>query len=173
MFYRIKNNKVLDYADYEYEADCLYTELCTMKEFEENPDKYIAADIKEDDTDKIVKKLILNPQWNEIQSEKRKVKFYSQFFNTSLGWIRRKVTMKDGSVKDFLSDLLIPIKTGMELGQDVAVITYRKPDFSVEPDNDYMKSLQEIKYATPEFIQECLFQTVNDFGLIGGDSNGI
>ena len=81
--------------------------------------------------------------------------------------------MKDGSIKDFLADLLMPIKAGMELGRQVDIITYGTPDFSVIPTFAYMESLQEIKSVTPEFIQECLFQTVKDFGLNQGGNNGI
>ncbi len=168
MFYRIRENKIYDYADYQYEKDCLFTNLCTMNEYIENPDKFIIA-CDSDNSER----LELNPDWREILTEKKKKEFYKNFFNTSLGWIRRSVTMKDGSIKDFLSDLLLPIKAGIELGQNVAVITYRTPDFSVEPDNTYMKSLQEIKFATMDFVQECLMQTVQDFGLENGGSDGV
>ena len=154
MFYRIRNGKIYDYADYEYAEDCLYSSICTMCEFAKNPDIYTFADGKMD--------YISNYQ--EIIMRKRKEEFEKEFFNTSLGWIRRKVSMKDGSTKDFLADLLLPIKAGMEIGQDVKIITYNTPDYSVEPDSAYMKSLQVVKSATPEFIRECLFQTVQDFG---------
>ena len=41
------------------------------------------------------------------------------FFNTSLGWIRRKPVMKDGTEKDFLNDCLPIIKMGLseEIGR--------------------------------------------------------
>ena len=76
--------------------------------------------------------------------------------------------MKDGSKKDFLSDLLLSIKAGLELGVDVRIITYKTPDFTKEPTEEYMESLQEIKLADLGFIQECLNQTVKDFGRVGG-----
>ena len=153
MFYRIKDNKVYDYSDYEYAQDCLFTGLCSMKAFEENRDNYIVENGQ----------IIVAPNLDEILAEKRKEWFENSFFLTSLGWIRRKVTMKDGSVKDFLADLLLPIKAGMELGQNVELITYKTPDFSKDMDIEYMESLQEMKFATVQFIQECLFQTVKDF----------
>lgn len=96
--------------------------------------------------------------------EKREAQFKEDFFLTSLGWIRRKVNMKDGTVKDFLSDLLLPIKAGLELGQKVIIITYKTPDFTIDFDEEYIISLQERKEATAVFIQECLMQTVADFG---------
>lgn len=161
MFYRIKDNNIYDYADYEYADDCLFTDICSMKVFETNPENYIIED-----------GLIKNAGI-EIIAERRKNQFEKDFFETSLGWIRRKVTMLDGSIKDFLADLLLPIKAGMEIGQQVKIITYKTPDFTVEPTVEYMKSLQEIKYATYEFIEDCLFQTVSDFGLNQGGNDGI
>lgn len=71
--------------------------------------------------------------------------------------------MKDGSRKDFLSDLLLQIKAGIELGVNVELITYSEPNFSNELTEEYVISLQQRKNATPEFIQECLNQTVTDF----------
>ena len=37
--------------------------------------------------------------------EKQQEQFAKDFFSTSLGYVRRKVHMKDGSTKDFLSDI--------------------------------------------------------------------
>ncbi len=155
MFYTIKNDKLWDFADFKYSDDCLETDICTTNECAKNPEKYIVSDGM----------LIINPDWNDIQIQKRKENFYRDFFNTSLGWIRRKVTMKDGSVKDFLADLLLPIKAGIELRQEVEIITYKNPDFNIEPTVEYMESLQERKFANSEFIQDCLIQIVQDFGI--------
>lgn len=96
-------------------------------------------------------------------AQERENVFNSEFFQTSLGWIRRKVRMKDNSQKDFLSDLLLQIKAGLELGQKVEIITYNEPDFTKELDEAYMKSLQEKKLATIDFVKECLMRTVSDF----------
>ena len=104
----------------------------------------------------------------EIEQElfnKRKEQFESEFFSTSLGYIRRKVTMKNGLEKDFLGDLLLPIKAGIEMGQNIKIIAYQEPDFSQESTSEYLESLQEIKNATIEFVQECLNQIVVDFGI--------
>ena len=100
---------------------------------------------------------------DEEMEELREEEFNSQFFNTSLGYIRRKVNMKDGSKKDFLSDMLLQIKAGLELGNTIKIITYNLPDFSHELTEEYMETLQERKVVTPQFIAECLQQTVLDF----------
>ena len=163
MFYRLKDNKIYDYADYEYAENCLYTNLCTMKEFEQNQDIYFIENSQ----------INLVSNIEEIITQKRKKQFEKEFFNTDLGWIRRKVTMKDGSIKDFLADLLLSIKAGIELGQNVEIITYKTPDFTKEFSLEYLESLQEIKSATPDFITECLLQTVQDFGLQKEDNNGV
>lgn len=106
---------------------------------------------------------VINENYEAELAEKRKESFEQEFFETSLGWIRRKVSMKDGAKKDFLSDLLLQIKAGIEMGQQVPILTYLKPDFTQEISEEYMQSLQVQKTATSEFIQECLNQTVTDF----------
>lgn len=97
------------------------------------------------------------------QAEYRKDVFEKEFFQTSLGWIRREVKMKDGSTRNFLSDLLLQIKAGLDMGINVDILTYKLPDFTREMDEDYIKTLQETKQATQNFIQECLLQTVTDW----------
>ena len=105
------------------------------------------------------------PHYTEEEKEQiRKDDFYSSFFNTSLGWIRRSVTMADGSSKDFLSDLLPAISMALNMGQAVNIITYTLPDFT--QDITDWTIYQEIKQVTPQFIQECFNQLNNDF--IGG-----
>ena len=163
MYYRIKDNEIFDYADYEYAKECQFTALCTMSEFDKNKDNYIISNGQ----------IILNPDLEQILQRKRQQQFESDFFLTTLGWIRRKVNMKDGTAKDFLSDILLSVKAGLELGQNVELITYQTPDFTKELTAEYLKSLQEIKSATAEFIQECLFQTVNDFWINEGGNNGV
>ena len=102
-------------------------------------------------------------EYRAKQCDYRKSEFEKDFFETSLGWIRRVVNMKNGEKKDFLSDLLLQIKTGLELGQKVSIITYKTPDYTNELSDEYVKSLQQVKPANLEFIKECLAQTVKDW----------
>ena len=90
--------------------------------------------------------------------------FNKEFFNTSLGYIRRKVTMATGETKDFLSDLLPTISMGVQMGQPVKIITYNKPDFTQEITD--WTVLQNEKTVTAEFVQECMLQLSRDFGAI-------
>ena len=43
-------------------------------------------------------------EYKQKEYNKREADFNKAFFNTSLGYVRRAVTMADGSHKDFLSD---------------------------------------------------------------------
>ena len=67
------------------------------------------------------------------------------FFKTSLGYIRRKVTMKDGTQKDFLADILPLLQVG------VPVLTYD------------ITGGQSKVLVTDEFIMECKQQFITDF----------
>ena len=93
--------------------------------------------------------------------KEREEQFNKDFFNTSLGYIRRKVSMATGETKDFLSDLLPTISMGVQMGQPVQIIAYDKPDFTQEITD--WTVLQNVKTVTAEFVQECFLQLSNDF----------
>lgn len=96
--------------------------------------------------------------------EEREEQFNKDFFNTSLGYIRRKVSMATGETKDFLSDLLPTISMGVQMGQPVTIITYNKPDFTQEITD--WTAFQNEQTVTAKFIQECFLQLSNDFKLV-------
>ena len=91
----------------------------------------------------------------------RRTKFNKEFFNTSLGYVRRKFTNKNGEVKDFLSDafpsLLLAFKEGI-VGE---IFVYDKPSF----DRDVIDwtEYQHKVAITSQFIQECFNQSSIDF----------
>lgn len=120
-------------------------------EFSKNPEKYIYLN----------EEIVVDPEYIEKEAAKREAQFKKDFFNTSLGWIRRKVSMKTGETKDFLTDLLPVISLGVQSGQTVNLITYRQPDFTQEIVD--WESLQDIKQANALFIQECFAQVSIDF----------
>ena len=97
----------------------------------------------------------------EDKENKREADFNKAFFLTSLGYIRRSVTMSDGSHKDFLSDLLPVISMGVQGGQTVNILTYDKPPF--DKDVEDWTEYQHQVVVTPQFIQECFLQLSNDF----------
>lgn len=102
-------------------------------------------------------------EYQEWQKQQRIAEFNKEFFNTSLGYIRRSVNMKDGSHKDFLSDLLPTISMAVNMGQEVKVIAYDMPDFEdLKPIEEY----QHNETVTAQFIQECFMQLSADFFTI-------
>lgn len=121
--------------------------------FIEAPDKYIYLDGE----------IVENPEYQQLLYNQRQDGFNKEFFNTSLGYIRRNVTMSTGETKDFLSDLLPTISMGINLGQPVPIITYKEPDFSQDLTEEYMVTLQNRVNATAEFVKECFEQLSNDF----------
>lgn len=68
-----------------------------------------------------------------------------EFFNTSLGYVRRKVTMQDGTKKDFLADILPLLQIG------IPILTYT------------IDGEQNKVTVTEEFINECKQQMLRDF----------
>lgn len=102
-------------------------------------------------------------EYEQEQIKLKQEEFKKEFFLTSLGYIRRKVSMSTGETKDFLSDLLPVISMGVQSGQTVPIITYSLPDFSKELTKEYLESLQTVKNVTAQFVQECFLQLSNDF----------
>ena len=108
-------------------------------------------------------KAIPQPTEEEL-IEQRKEQFAKEFFLTSLGYIRRNVTMQDGSQKDFLCDLLPTIAMGVNNHLTVNIIAYKEPDYTkdVEDWTEY----QHTEVATAEFVKECMLRLSQDFGAV-------
>lgn len=82
---------------------------------------------------------------NERPQRLQREEFERQFFNTSLGYVRRTVTMKDGTIKNFLTDILPLLVEGVD------VLTYDT-------------ELNQSKVAvTEQFLNECKQQLLQDF----------
>lgn len=60
MFYRIKSNKLYDYADFKYAEDCLETNIIAQGELKEHPNKVIVQN----------EELILNPNYEQEEAAK-------------------------------------------------------------------------------------------------------
>lgn len=88
---------------------------------------------------------------DEEKLEKRKELFEKEFFNTSLGWVSRKVHMQAGEIWDFLKDIAKPELLGK------TIITYT-------PNEDYTNLEQHRDVlVTEQFLQECANQIHKDF----------
>ena len=62
MFYRIKNDKLCDYADYNYSDECLETDIITQGEMKLHPNKVIIEGGV----------LVLNPNYKQEEVEKER-----------------------------------------------------------------------------------------------------
>ncbi|MBQ8476146.1 hypothetical protein IJ531_03690 [bacterium] len=62
MFYRIKDNKLFDYADYKYSLECLETDIITRSELMQNPEKVVIQNGE----------IAINPEWEEIAQQKER-----------------------------------------------------------------------------------------------------
>lgn len=132
-----------------------------IEQREENHPTYYALEVYE----KLVDGEVIDnsDEYKQEQIKFKQEEFNKEFFLTSLGYIRRKVSMSTGETKDFLSDLLPVISMGIQSGQTVPIITYSLPDFTQELTKEYLESLQTVKNVTEQFVQECFLQLSNDF----------
>ena len=147
MYLGYQNNKIKFYTEESLSADFYPVDewVYTEDEYVLNGDEYV---LKDDD-------------WRQEQYNRRQAEFNKAFFNTSLGYVRRAVTMADGSHKDFLSDLLPVISMGVQSGTPVNILTYDKPPFDKDV-TDWTEYQHQV-VVTPQFIQECFLQLSNDF----------
>lgn len=104
-----------------------------------------------------LKEKLLTDDYKEKLANFRKQNFEKEFFETSLGWIKRKVLIKDGYWKDF-SDFLPQLKLALDMGKEVEIPVYQMPDFSL----DEVEIVKEIKKINSDFLCECLDKTFED-----------
>lgn len=150
MYILVEDGKLIQYGTFKFDSECKEVSL-NYDEYISNKDKYIFTG--ED--------FIIDPEYEAKKARERETEFNKAFFNTSLGYVRRSVTMADGSHKDFLSDLLPVISMGVQAGSPVNILTYDKPPFDhdIEDWTEYQRQV----VVTPQFIQECFMQLSNDF----------
>lgn len=100
------------------------------------------------ETDVIREVVVFDETQEEAEAriaEEEEKEFNRKFFNTSLGYVSRDVHMKNGTVKDFLTDIL-PL---LQVGVPVLI---------------YTRELEQNKVlATQQFIDECKQQLITDF----------
>ena len=102
-------------------------------------------------------------EYKNSQITKRQDLFNKEFFSTSLGYIRRNVNMANGTIKDFICDIVPALTSGLAQGVITPIITYKQPDFTQEITTEYLESLQEVKPINAEFLKECSLQLATDF----------
>ena len=137
----VRNNQIIDFNSKYLDEDILRVE--TSEEI------YVAwcADKK-----RVIYKegeIIINPDYEAEKQAELIEQFNKEFFNTSLGYIRRKVTMKDGSSKDFLTDIVPLLQAGVQ------IITYSLNGTELTQNTGVT--------VTEQFITECKQQLFSDF----------
>lgn len=101
--------------------------------------------------------IIINPDYEAEKQAELIEQFNKEFFNTSLGYVRRSVMMKDGSSKDFLTDIVPLLQVGVQ------IITYSLNGAELTQNTGVT--------VTEQFITECKQQLFSDFyGISDGQS---
>ena len=93
--------------------------------------------------------IIINPDYEAEKQAELIEQFNKEFFNTSLGYIRRRVNMKDGTTKDFLTDIVPLLQVGVQ------IITYSLNGAELTQNTGVT--------VTEQFITECKQQLFADF----------
>ena len=133
-YLNVLNDKIISHSELPVqELYNLPVTRVTYEDYIKNPTKYYVKD-----NELCVKTL------EEIEAEEQ-AQFDKEFFKTSLGYVRRNVSMKTGETKDFLADILPVLEVG------VPVIFY---------DRDLNQSR---KMVTEVFLAECKEQILKDF----------
>lgn len=137
----VRNNQIIDFNSKYLDEDILRVE--TSEEI------YAAWCL---DKKKVVYKegeIIINPDYEAEKQAELIEQFKKEFFNTSLGYVRRKVTMKDGTTKDFLTDIVPLLQVGVQ------IITYSLNGTELTQNTGVT--------VTEQFINECKQQLFSDF----------
>lgn len=144
------------------QCECLNDEVLNIEVTEELHDDYVAHRNK---YKYLNGEIIINPNYEQEQAQKREEEFKREFFLTSLGWIRRKPTLADGTEDDFLNNDLPLLAIGLMTGSNpILPIAYQYPDFTHEFTKEYMESLQiKNQPVTQQFIAECSEVKMRDF----------
>ena len=81
MFYRLLNDKIYDYADYQYADDCLETDIITQAELDKDKSQVVVEEYQEEvpqeEEEPIVitkYRLILNPNYEQEEAEKERIR---------------------------------------------------------------------------------------------------
>lgn len=124
MFYRIKENKLYDYADYKYAEDCKKTNIITQSELDTHPNKVIIED----------NVLVLNPNYEKEQADLREADFKSKFFNIEgFGWYRKQPKGYQSAIESLntaFNRFTVMQKMGIEEFPANVFIFYQAPDFT-------------------------------------------
>lgn len=130
-------------------------------DYDELVQKYYVSDelynMWKEDNRKVIYKdgeIMENPNYEEEKRQEYEQMWTMDFFQTSLGWVRRKVMVQaTGETRDFLYDM----KPNLSIGDPI--ITYDKPDFTTS----FEPIQHRDRVVTEQFLAECRAQIALDF----------
>lgn len=153
-YVRLFKNNTWEY-EHDYRANYYMVDsnlnVLDIKDIGNIPEGYILVSkelgdlIKANPNDYIIDNGTVRAKTEEEKQAEEDAEFNRQFFNTTLGYVRRAVTMKDGSTKSFLTDILPMLVVG------VPVLVYTR---------DLVQTRVQV---TEAFINECKQQLFRDF----------
>jgi hypothetical protein len=151
MFYRIKENKLYDYANYQYAEDCIETDIITQAELDEHPNKVIIEGGV----------LVLNPDYNYEEEEKREQDFKSKFFLIEgYGWYRKQPKGYQSAVESM--NVLFNIANVTDGIQAGLIIFYQQPDFT-KPEECTEEWLVEHQIIQPAMTKQAFMSLYVSF----------
>ena len=150
MFYRIKDNELLDYADYKYSDKCLEYKDITMEEYNNDKDLLVI------DNDM----LIANPDYNKVKADKRKDEFNRNFFCIDTDKYYRTIPKGYSNVPDSLNTACNIVNILGYLPKDI-LIYYKAPDF-YNPEQCTEEWLVNNSYKNTELTKEDFVKLYTD-----------
>lgn len=146
MYYRIKENKLYDNADYRYNDECLETNIITSAELRIHPNKVIISNGI----------LILNPDYEEEEAQKREADFKAKFFKVgNYGYYRREPKGYQSAVESM--NVLFNVANITKGVQEGLIIFYQEPDFT-KPEQCTEEWLVEHQIIMPALTLEQFLQ---------------
>ena len=120
MFYRVQENMIIDNADFNYSDECKYTDICTTKEYQEDPFRYTLIDGE----------IVINPNYEQELAEARKQEFLKQFFKIDGYGYFRKQPKGYGSAVESLNTAFNIVTVLGNLPANTLTF-YAEPDFLI------------------------------------------
>lgn len=145
MYYRIKNNDLYDYADYNYTNDCLFTDIITPQELNEHRNKVIVVNGK----------LQLNPDYENEETQQRQLNFENNFLATPLGNYRLQ-PKGYANAQQSIDTVCNNVVFAQGLTEKIAeqLIFYATPDFSNPEECTEEWLVQHQSHPEPMTLQE-------------------
>ena len=112
MFYRIEENKLYDFADYEYAENCLETDIVTQEELNQYPNKVIVVDGE----------LVLNPEFEAEEEQKERERI--AMLSLTRGDVFRGLLQAKGITRTQIRTMIETNEALSEIEKEMALIDF-------------------------------------------------